>query len=377
MDFHFSEEQQDLRQLARQILEDKATNERLKGVEAQDEVFDADLWQALADASLLGAVLPEEHGGSGMGFFDLCVLLQECGRAVAPVPVLSTLALGALPLAAFGSDAQKREWLPKVAAGSAVLSAALLEFDSDDPNDPSTRAKQDGDGWRLEGQKTLVPAGQRAARILVPARTEDGRIGVFLVDPQAAGVECTAQQATDRQPYAHLALSGAAVGEADLVGDLDRGAEILSWLVDRASVALCALQLGVAERALELTASYTSDRRQFDRPVGSFQAVHQRAGDAYVGVEAIRLTTWEAAWLLGEGRPADDAVRIAKYFAAEAGHFTAYASVHLHGGMGVDVDYPLHRYFIWTTQIQHTLGSARAQLARLGARLAEDGAPPS
>ncbi|MCZ6463373.1 MAG: acyl-CoA/acyl-ACP dehydrogenase [Proteobacteria bacterium] len=375
MDFSFSDEQKDLRELARQILEDKVSNERLKQVEAQDEVFDADLWQELARSNLLGAALPEAFGGTGFGYFELCLLLQEIGRTVAPVPVYASLVLGALPLAEFGSDAQKREWLPRVVDGSAVLSAGLVELEADDPMDPATTAKRDGDGWRLEGRKSLVPAGLRAARILVPARSDDGRIGVFLVDPESAGVERTSQQCTDRQPYCQLALSGTAVTERDLVGDLDRGSEILAWLLDRATVGLCAVQLGVSERALEMTAAYTSERRQFDRPVGSFQAVHQRAADAYVNVEAMRLTTWETAWRLAQGKNADEAIAIAKYMAADGGHFVAYAAQHLHGGIGIDVDYSLHRYWSWTTQIEHTLGSGRAQIARLGARLAKRGMP--
>jgi acyl-CoA dehydrogenase len=170
-------------------------------------------------------------------------------------------------------------------------------------------------------------------------------------------------------------LSGVAVGEAELLGDLDRGAEILQWIVERATVAVCALQLGLSERALEMTAAYGRERIQFDRPIGSFQAFHQRASDAYINIEAVRLSTWEAAWRLEQSDPANaaattDAVTVAKYWAAEGGQLAAYACVHLHGGIGIDVDYPLHRYFIWSMQCEHTLGSAGAQLARLGARMA-------
>jgi alkylation response protein AidB-like acyl-CoA dehydrogenase len=374
MDFAFTEEQNDLRELARQILKDMASNERLKQVEAQDPVFDQELWRELARSQLLGSAFPEEFGGSGLGFFELALLLQEIGRAVAPVPAVASLVLGGLPLAEFGSESQKRVWLPRLVAGELILSAALIEPDSDDPLAPSTRARREGPGWRLEGRKTAVPAGLMASRILVPARCDDGRIALFWVDPGAEGVELTAQQTTDRQPHARLVLEGAAVDETDLLGDLERGEEMLKWLVLRATVALCAIQLGVSERGLEMTASYTTDRRQFDRPIGSFQAVHQRAADAYINVEAIRLSTWEAAWRLAEGRPADDAVAVAKYWAAEGGQSAAFAFTHLHGGIGIDVDYPLHRYFIWSTQIEHSLGSAQTQLARLGARIAEGSA---
>ncbi len=375
MDFTFRADQTDLRDLARKILEDKVTNERLKQIEGQVVVFDADLWRELAKSHLLGITIPEPYEGAGFGFFELCLLLQEIGRSVAPIPAFATLVLGALPVARFGSDEQKQAWLPGVATGDVFLSAGLCELDSADAADPSTTAKRDGRGWRLEGQKSGVPATELATRILVPARNEDGRVGVFLVDPTLEGVHLEAQETTSRQPHSQLTLSGVQVDEAALLGGLEQGTTIVQWMSDHATVALCALQLGVSERALEMTARYTAERRQFDRAIGSFQAVHQRAADAYVNVDAIRLSTWEAAWRLSEERPADDAIAIAKYWAAEGGHFVAYACQHLHGGVGIDVDYPLHRYFIWTTMLEHTLGSAPSQLAKLGARLAERGLP--
>jgi alkylation response protein AidB-like acyl-CoA dehydrogenase len=144
----------------------------------------------------------------------------------------------------------------------------------------------------------------------------------------------------------------------------------VAWLALRAKAALCAVALGVADRAIRITAEYTTKREQFDRPIGSFQAVHQRAADAYIGIEAMRLASWQASSRIAAGEPADDAVAIAKYWAAEAGHFATYAAVHLHGGMGVDVDYPVHRYYLWARQIELTLGSAQRQLAELGAGLA-------
>ena len=146
--------------------------------------------------------------------------------------------------------------------------------------------------------------------------------------------------------------------------------EALRWLVDHATLARCAMQLGVTERALEMTAAYGRERIQFDVPIGSFQAFHQRAADAYIQVEGIRLTTWEAIWKLSSGRDARDMVSVAKFAASEGAAFSAYACQHLHGGVGIDVDYPLHRYFKWSTQIEHELGAAKVQLERLGERIA-------
>jgi len=190
----------------------------------------------------------------------------------------------------------------------------------------------------------------------------------------APGVKCEPQICSDRQPHVYLGLDGVEVAESDLLGGGD-GRACLRWLVEHATAARCAMQLGVSERALEMTSEYGRERVQFDRPIGSFQAFHQRAADAFIMVEALRLSAWEAAWLLATENPAEEAVAVAKYWAAEGGQFTAYACQHLHGGIGVDVDYPLHRFFIWATRIEHELGSAPHQLEKLGARIAEKGLP--
>jgi alkylation response protein AidB-like acyl-CoA dehydrogenase len=378
MDFDPSETQNDLRDLARGILEAEVTNEKLKDLEREGDgvIFDRALWAALGKANLLGIAIPESHGGSDFGFLELTTLLQEIGRTVAPVPAYASLALGALPLVKFGTAAQQDAWLAGVASGETILTAALTEYDTVDRLSPTTEAKPDGDGFRLDGVKASVPAGPIADRILVPATLADGRVGLFWLDPAAEGVQLEEQALADRQPAAQLTLRGAQVSANDVLGDLDQGRDILRWLVDRATVALCAIELGVCERALEMTAAYGNERRQFDRPIGSFQAVHTRAADAFIQAECIRLSTWEAAWKLSveeEGSETERAVAIAKYWASEGGQFIAYACQHLHGGIGIDIDYPLHRYYLWATQIEHSLGAASQQIAALGAQIAADG----
>jgi alkylation response protein AidB-like acyl-CoA dehydrogenase len=370
MDFSYTEEQSALRELARKILEEQASPERLREIEASDERIDRDLWRELAKANLLGASLPERFGGSGMGLFEACLLLEEQGRAVAPVPLWPTLVLVALPLAEFGSEAQQQAWLPGVVAGETFLSGALAEPGNDDPCRPSTRAEAADGGFRLTGTKHCVPAAHVAARILVPASLEDGRVVLALLDPTASGVTLESQHTTNRERQALLRLEEVRVDPGDVLGAPEQGAEILAWILERATTGLCALQLGVAERALRLTAKYTSEREQFERPVGSFQAVHQRAADAYIDVESIRLTLWQAAYRLSHGEPSPAEVAVAKFWASEAGHRAAYAAQHLHGGIGMDVDYPLHRYYLWAREIELTLGSAAPQLDRLGTILA-------
>src|SRR5262249_53910168 len=180
MDFDFTQDQQALRDLARKILTDHSTDDRLKALKAAGEWHDRETWSALAQASLLGVAIPESLGGSGLGFLELGILCEEVGRTVAQVPVLASLVLGALPVAEFGSDAQKRASLPGVAAGTTVLTAALTELANDEPARPKTTATRRASGWTLDGAKVCVPSGDRAARILVPAATGPGTVGVFL-----------------------------------------------------------------------------------------------------------------------------------------------------------------------------------------------------
>ena len=375
MDFSIEEEERAVADLAREILEDQATNERLKELESSDAPYDTTLWQALAKSNLLGTAIPEAYGGSDLGFMSLCLLLREVGRTVAPVPAFPALVLGALPLVQFGNEVQKKEWLPGIADGGLILTAGLIEYDSSDPLAPATRVEADGDGYRINGTKTNVPYGEQATRILVPARFEDGSLGLFYLAPDDEGVTVGAQDISDGQPHAQIELSDVRVKSESRLDAGNDGAEVLQWLVDRTVAARCMMQVGVTERALEMTAEYSRERIQFDRPIGSFQAVHQRAADAYIHVEAIRLTAQEACWRLSEGLPVEQHVSVAKYWAAEGGQFAAYACQHLHGGIGIDMDYPLHRYFLWAIQIEHELGSARHQLDRLGREIAANGLP--
>jgi 3-oxocholest-4-en-26-oyl-CoA dehydrogenase beta subunit len=374
MDFVFTEEQEAVRDLAKQILEDRVTHARLKELEAGGEHFDRQTWRELAKADLLGAALPEDAGGGGLGFVALCLLLEQVGRAVAPVPVWPTLVMGALPIAEFGTDEQRQQYLPGVVAGETVLTAALVEPGTDALH-PVTTARPDGDGWRLDGVKVCVPAGLIAERVLVSARLEDdtdGGLTVSIIDPHSDGVTVERQDTTSGIPEARIELAGARVRGSDVLGDAGSGTAVVEWMVERATAALCAVATGVCEEALRLTAEYTKTREQFDRPIATFQAVGQRAADAYIDTEAVRLTALQAAWRLEEGLPATAEVAVAKFWAADGGQRVVHAAQHLHGGIGVDRDYPLHRYFLWAKQLELTLGGATPQLLKLGAMLAAE-----
>jgi acyl-CoA dehydrogenase len=283
---------------------------------------------------------------------------------VAPVPYLWHV-LSAAAIAHFGTDEQRARWARPAAGAQLLLTAAVAEDLSDAAETPQTRAERVAEGWLLTGSKAVVPVATVADAFLVPADTADG-LALFVVLPDDAGVTLQAQRIVDGDTAATLDLTGVALPVDRFIG----GYDVAHWLVARATVALAAHQLGVLERALELTAEYARERKQFDRPIGSFQAVAQRLADAYIDVEAVRLTMWEAAWRIAEALPCPTEIATAKFWAAEAGHRVAHTAVHVHGGAGIDVDAPTHRYFLAAKRNEFDLGSATAQLRRLGAELA-------
>ncbi|MEU8706903.1 acyl-CoA dehydrogenase family protein [Streptomyces sp. NPDC048565] len=366
MDFSLGEELEAVRDLAREIFTDRATPERLREVENSPTRVDERLWVDLATAGLVAAVLPEKDGGAGLGMAGLCVLLQEQGRQVAPVPLWPALT-GALIVAAYGTEAQRSELLPALVEGTGRPTLALEEFGPADALMPSTAAVEDGPGWRLSGVKAVVPAPAGARHVLVTAATSAGP-GVFLVARDATGVSWEYAETTTHDMSAHLVLDNA---PAEAVGTPGDGA--VAHLVRGAWLALAAVQAGVADGALGHAARHLREREQFGRPLATFQAVQHQLADCYIDIEAMRVTLWHAVDALADpfdAEAADRAATVAKWWATEGGLNTVHRVQHVHGGIGVDTDYPVHRHFLWGKQISTTLGGAGADLERLGALVA-------
>jgi alkylation response protein AidB-like acyl-CoA dehydrogenase len=364
MDFTYSEEQDAVRELAHRIFTERVTHERLKeieSVEAEEGPIDRELWKELAAAGLLGIHLSEAVGGAGLDFVAACLVIEAAGNTAAYVPVVETMIYGAQPIAQFGTEAQRSSWLPGVSSGDTILTAALAELAGEvilpGGTTPATTATAQADGsWVLNGTKACVPAAFVADAILVPATLTSGSgstsgVGVFIVDASASGLSRIRQTTTTGRPEAIVELVGVAVGADRLLGGEGAdGATIVTSITEHATTALCVQEAGVCAAALALTAEYTKTREQFEKPIATFQAVGQRAADAYVDTEAIRLTAWQAASRLSDGIPAS----------------------HLHGGVGADRDYPLHRFFLLTRHIELTLGGANESLRRLGKILATE-----
>lgn len=340
MDFTLSEASADLAALTRRILDDKATHDP-HGTGGFDRVS----WTALGQAGVLDAALPSSLGGGGFGLLEQCAVLTEIGRAVAAVPYLPSITMAAAALAEFGTPELVDRWVLPVLRGERVLAVALSGFTAAD--------------GRVSGTRTAVAFGAFAHGFLVATPGE-----VFLVDAAAPGVTVRPQQTIDHADAALVELSEA---PGVSLGDIGE------WLRLRGTAGVCAQQLGVVERALELTAAYAAERKQFDHVIGGFQAVRQRLADAYLDVEAVRLTTLQAAWqLTSDVSDVWAAVATAKFWAAEAGHRVAHTAVHVHGGVGIDVDHVVHRYFAAAKRLEFELGGATPQLLALGDLLARE-----
>jgi alkylation response protein AidB-like acyl-CoA dehydrogenase len=384
MDFTLSDHQQAISDLAGAILGDRCPPEALRELEREADTgstpLAADAWRALAEADLLGLAVPAPAGGSGLGVVEAALVAEQVGRHVALVPYWPTVAAAAT-LARWGTPEQHRRWLPGAVDGTGPLAVALWEPGTPGaatarPTVTATPTAGNSGGWRLDGVKQPVPWGRGAAAVLVPAALGEGGeadVALFAVPPDTPGVTIADERVVSREPYQTFVFEGARVGPEALVAQGPEGADAAGWLAGRTVALLCATALGVAEGALALTASHVTERRQFGAPIGTFQAVAQRSADAYIDTEAIRLTTWQAAWRLDAGLPAEDELTIAAFWVAEGGQRVVHAAQHLHGGIGVDIDYPVHRYFRWAKVLELLLGGASGSLVRLGASLAAGG----
>ncbi len=365
MDFSFSDDQIELRALAARILTDRCSPAALKQFASSGHAFDTRAWGDLYDAGLCSLHLPENVGGAGLGFVELAIVLEEVGRRVAPVPLWGH-SIATWAVARFGDG-------ERVAAVDAAAPWALgLHEALGDPHTPSTAASQTAGGWKLDGGKDFVWDAAGASTIVVSARLDDGSLALVEVDPGAPGVALAPLTTPTGYSRSQVRFSGVEVG-ADRMTRLTPAE--FDLVLQHAIVGLCSLGVGALEEALRLTADYAKERQQFDKPIGTFQAVAQRAADAHIDTEAVRLTSRHAAWRLDTGRDCRSETAVAKYWLSEGGARVMLAAHHLHGGVGVDRDYPLPRYFFLMKELELLLGGATLQLRELGRVLAGAATP--
>jgi alkylation response protein AidB-like acyl-CoA dehydrogenase len=321
-------------------------------------------WRALADSGLLALALPPELGGDGLGVAEVALVLTEVGRAAAPVPALAALALGVLPVNRLGSARQRAALLPGIAAGHELVTAALHEPSAPLVRRPSTTAVAVDGSWSLSGTKTGVPYAKTATKILVPASVLGGTC-VFLVDPHAAGVTLTSTRNSSGSPECTMGLAGVRVEEADLLEDRQSGEAIVT-LHRFALAGAAALADGTLAGALALTTRHIGTREQFGKPLARFQAVAQEIADVYVASRTLHLAAMSAVWRLSAGLDADSDLDIAAFWLAVEAPRALAACHHLHGGLGVDVTYPLHRHYAAIKDLGRFVGGAASRLSKLG-----------
>lgn len=357
MNFAYTEEQQAIANLANQILADQVTPDDLKAFDMwQTPRFDQALWQQLAEAGLLGIAIDENLGGMAYGFAELAVFFDACGRVLAPVPAIETTVC-ALALAKFAGE-RAADTLKQVAAGETVISAAIFE---EHQYDPATAQVSFAHG-ALRGKKLCVPYAEQAQILLVSA-VDNGEVGLYAVDMSHHGISKKTLKATSYQPQAEVTF-------LDTPATKLGGAEAVKYLLQHYTTAVCSYQGGALDKMVEMTAKYTSEREQFNVKIATFQAVGHRVANCYIDSKCLKLITQQAVDLLSIEQDATRQVHTAKIWAGDASHRVSYATQHLHGGMGVDRDYPLWRYALAAKQHELVLGSSTQHQIALGELIA-------
>jgi alkylation response protein AidB-like acyl-CoA dehydrogenase len=349
MNLALSEEQEMLRKMARDFLTDKLPKAVVKEIEQSEAGYSPELWQEMAALGWMGLALPEKYGGSGMSFLDLAILLEEMGRACLPGPYFSSVILGGLAIADVGNDEQKQQYLPKIASGEIIFTLALTEASAQYDADIETKATADKDGYVINGTKLFVPDAHIANYMLVVARSDEKAkgeegISLFIVDGKSPGISSTVLNTIANDKLCQVVFKGVKVPKENILGELNQGWKETQKIIQRAAVAKCCEMVGCIQQALDMTVSYAKERKQYDRPIGSFQVIQHYCADMATDVDGTRLAAYQAAWMLSEGLPCVKEIAIAKAWAGEACQRVMALAHQIHGAIGVTIDHDLQYY---------------------------------
>jgi alkylation response protein AidB-like acyl-CoA dehydrogenase len=348
LDLDFDQEQELLRQTARELLAKHCSLDVVRAMEDDAVGYPPALWTQLGELDLIGLLLPEEYGGSGMSLIEGVALYEELGRALAPTPHFVSAVLSGGVLAEAGSEAQKDQWLRPVASGEAIVTPAWLEPENGfSPRGVQTTAEATGEGFRLNGLKRHVLFASSADRLVVLARTGDDAqdVDLFLVDPKADGVTLRQQFSIASDTQYEVTLSDVVVSEADRIGPAGSGWATWQDVLQPALVLLGAQAVGGARYALEITTQYAKDRHQFDKPLGAFQALAHYLADAVTNLDGAEQLVHEAAWAGASGRPLESLAPMAKLFACSTFRDITAMAQQLFGGIGFTLDFDIQLYF--------------------------------
>lgn len=370
MNLDFTEEQRVLRDMLRSVLAEHCKIEVVRRTEDDPIGYPEPLWKQLAEVGVVGILIPEAFGGAGQTLLDAAIAYEELGRALAPTPHFPSAVLGAGVLLAAGSEAQQRAWLPRIASGEAILTPAWLEPDgSFRARGVQLRATPDGDGFRLTGHKRHVAFARAAAQLLVLARTGpgDAEIDLFLVDPAAPGIAQEQQLTLGSDAQYELHFEGVRVPASARVGAPGTGWRSFERAMQEGIVLLAAQAMGGAERALEITVEYAKERKQFDKPLGAFQAIAHYLADASTKVDGGKTLVYEAAWARDAGRDFAQLAAMAKLFACQTYRDVTAMCQQVWGGVGFTIEYDIQLFFRRAKQLQLSWWDSRELEERVAA----------
>jgi alkylation response protein AidB-like acyl-CoA dehydrogenase len=347
MNFTLTEEQEMLRKTARDFLADKCSKKFVKEMEESETGYSRELWQEMAELGWMGLAFPGKYGGGDMSFLDLAVLLEEMGRACLPGPFFSTVVLGGLSILDVGSDDQKKEYLPKLIRGEKIFTLALTEpgYHNYDASSVRVEATCDDGNYVINGAKMFVPDAHIADHLLCLAKTRPRRgVTIFLLDAKSPRTKYAVLKTIANDNLCEVVFDQVPVPKANILGRLNQGWSAAQRIMQRAAVGKCCEMVGNVQRVLEMTVDYAKQRKQFDRPIGSFQVIQHYCADMATDVDSARFSTYQAAWMLSEGLPCTKEVAIAKAWIGEASQRVFALAHQIHGAIGVTIEHDLHYY---------------------------------
>lgn len=364
MDFSFTEEQDMLRILARDFLAKECPKAEVREMTEDERGYDPQMWRSMAGLGWMGLIFPEEYGGMRASFMDLVILMEEMGRNILPGPYFSTIALCALPLFEYGSSEQKIKFLPQIAKGEGIWTFALTESSGRcKASEVKLRALLEGTNYVLRGCKLFVSDAHVADYMLVVGRTGEGNspeegITLFIVDAKGPNVQAESIPTIGGDRQFKVSFDGVVVPEDNILGKMGKGWDVVDFILQRAAVLKCAEISGACQAVLDMTSSYAKERIQFDRPIGSFQAVQHKLADMLVDVEAVQYLLYQAAWGISVGSPSPWQISAAKVKANEVYQRTCIEAIAAHGAIGYTMDHDIGLYYRRVKAAQFVAGDS-------------------
>jgi alkylation response protein AidB-like acyl-CoA dehydrogenase len=376
MDLDLTQEQKILKRSAQEFLKKECPPSLLREMKDDEKGYAPKLWDHMVDLGWTGVMIPEKYGGIGSNFLDLCILLEAMGEACCQSPFFSTVVLGGLAILSAGSEKQKEALLPKIADGDLILALAMTEPGGlYGTSNIAMSAKPDKNDYVLNGTKLFVENAHLADYIICVARTDtpkspDGGLTLFLVDTKSPGVKCSPLKTLAYDKQCEVAFNEVRVPKSNVLAEVDQAGTILDKLQDQATVAKCAELVGCIQTAFDRTVAYAKERKQFGRPIGSFQAVQHHCANMVVDVDGSRFITYQAAWKIFKGIPASMDVAMAKAWTSSASRRVTSLAHQIHGAISFTEEYDLHLYYRRAKAAEVAFGDTEYHLERVAQALA-------